>query len=110
MTTIVVSIGRNTRDGQLTYNQWLKFRESLDALIRRHGVLLFHSLVGLGEWEGQQEDSHAVIGIVNPVYVNGLKAEALALAAEFEQDAIGWVVSNDTTVLSTANNVSKEQP
>lgn len=98
-TTVFVSIGRNAANGTpAPQNIWDRFQSDVRAVLTANSVTVLAQYHGTGVWEGQTEDSYAVLVLVpDPSTVNYLRHRFASLADYYGQDAIGFLVHDHAT-------------
>jgi len=100
--TVVVTIGRNTKDGELTPEQWRSFSSSVEwALVGIGCTVLLSprfSVEGpsgnVGIWEDKIEDAAAYVALVpNDHALRHLTWELNEIREQYGQDAIGLITA-----------------
>lgn len=102
--TVTISIGRNVRGVPMAPERWDAFR----GAVRAELVVTYGTGTGGGQYESSSnadtsesaEESFLALGLVEDI--DTVRAHLAALAAEYEQDAIGLVAVAGTDTLVTA--------
>jgi hypothetical protein len=104
--TVYASIGNS--DDRLTQARWSDFHARFLALVREHADTVW------GSWLSSPADpwqnACAAFEIQPEHRMGALKADLVALAAEFEQESIAWAVVADTEFLGPATGAVLAQP
>lgn len=96
MSTITVSIGRDTADGPLGGSSWVDFKARTRAAVTDAGLTPVFEGDGVGIWEEATEDSWTVVALGTP---SGSLTRTLAdLANRFNQEAIA-VTTGETALV-----------
>lgn len=90
---VTVTIGRNVSDKPMRYNLWADFQTAIYGLVRDHFApsITFGPFTGLGEWEGDTEESSVLIAVTSyPGDPAAFSERLSAIARWFGQDAVAW--------------------
>jgi uncharacterized protein (DUF1330 family) len=99
--TLIVGIGRNVPGGgPLNWLEWGEFRTRVTAAIRESGHTPLFRGEGIGEWEGEYEDSYTVVALPDGDEANldALKVALEELRKTYRQEAIAVTVGSTTLV------------
>ena len=91
---LVVSIGRNIGTAPMGQVQWLQFQADTLQAFRAHTPAIYFAGSGMGDYEGEGEESFTLIG--REVDFNtgqALKQTLRSLAIKYEQEAIAMTNS-----------------
>ena len=104
--TYWATIGRNVNLGgpPLLSTEWEAFRTRLrnDVTVACGGEIL-SSIVGRSSWDGEEEETYALLFTIGADYVAPLRHRLSGLARTYHQDAIGFVGGHGTDTLVEAS-------
>lgn len=91
MLSYTVTIGRNVGSEPMSDDDWIEFQtlvqQTLERVLEPSAVFVY---TGMGEWDGEAEESTAYL-VLSTIPAFSLLDERLGMLAEaFGQEAIGW--------------------
>lgn len=89
---VVVAAGRNVDGVPVGVNAWAEVRQRVENVVGLPGDVFTRDAVGIGEWEGEYEESVTVAGEVRPARLGWVLDEARRLATDHSQDAVAVTV------------------
>jgi len=93
---ITITIGQNVKNVPMSQKLWFNYKQKILGLFSE----LFVNAEYAGQWDGIDEVSNIFLGETLPEYsLIDLESILGALAAEYNQDAIGLLVNSRKTSL-----------
>lgn len=89
---VVVAAGRDRAGVPVSVAEWSRVRDEVARVVERVGALFTRDAVGVGEWEGAQEESVTVAGEVEPPLLGRVFAGAEGVAAAHQQESVAVTV------------------
>ena len=89
---VVVAAGRDRAGVPVSVAEWATVRETVARVVERVGTLFTRDAVGVGEWEGQAEESVTVAGEVEPPLLGRVFAGAEGLCTAHRQQSVAVTV------------------
>lgn len=96
--TVSVTLGRNVAGVPVSVDEWKRRERSLEAVVRFYAETVHTVAEGLGEWDGQREESFIIVFAIDEGRLEVLRPAIGVLAILWDQDAIALVVGETELV------------
>lgn len=98
-----ITIGRNIGSRPMPRETWGRFVAAVEAVVRNRGGVVYIVASGIGEWDGQLEES--VVVTFAQADMTAVMADLSQLAVTYGQDAIA-LLAGHTVLIGTKGAAS----
>jgi hypothetical protein len=98
--TAIISIGRTTETGTLSYADWKEFRRQVTSLVEYYNHDVYFAGEGIGEFEGQQEESFTIVFKPETYHLYTVTATLATLARDYGQKCVALTLGETEFVIA----------